>query len=134
MRNSYWSNAEKGGKDHQRKTQDCNLNGFSASDGRLDGWKTAYAIKECRIIAEPGDVSEETITFWMERLHELTTWYSSENIWNMEESGYLFKAYPDKGLVEEGKQAKGGKKSKQRFTIAFFLNAAGEKVDEPVVV
>ena len=70
----------------------------------------------------------------MERLHELTTWYSSENVRNMEESGYLFKAYPDKGLVEEGKQAKGGKKSKQRFTIAFFLNAAGEKVEEPVVV
>ena len=26
------------------------------------------------------------------------------------------------------------KKSKQRFTIALFVNAAGEKIDEPVVI
>ena len=52
----------------------------------------------------------------------------------MDQSGCFFKALPDKGLVEKGKQAKGGKKSKQRFTIAFFVNAAGEKVEEPVVI
>ena len=52
----------------------------------------------------------------------------------MDQSGCFFKALPDKGLVEKGKQAKGGKKSKQRFTIAFFVDAAGEKVEEPVVI
>ena len=46
----------------------------------------------------------------------------------------FFKALPDKGLVEKGKEAKGGKKSKQRFTIAFFVNASGEQIDEPVVI
>ena len=40
----------------------------------------------------------------------------------------------DKGLVKKGKEAKGGKKSKQRFTIAFFVNAAGEKIDKPLVI
>ena len=50
----------------------------------------------------------------------------------MDESG-CFKALPDKGLVEKGKQAKGDKKSKQRLTVAFFVNAAGEKVEKPVV-
>ena len=44
------------------------------------------------------------------------------------------KALLDKGLVEKGKEAKGGKKSKLRFTIVFFVNDAGEKVDEPVVM
>ena len=29
---------------------------------------------------------------------------------------------------------KGGKKSKQRFTTALFVNAAGEKVEETVVI
>ena len=52
----------------------------------------------------------------------------------MDESGCFFKALPDKGLVEKGKEAKDGKKSKQRFTVAFFVNAAGEKIDEPVVI
>ena len=51
----------------------------------------------------------------------------------MDKSGWFFKALPDKGLVEKGKEAKGGKKSKQRFTIAYFVNTAREKIDEPVV-
>ena len=46
----------------------------------------------------------------------------------------LFKALPDAGLVQKGKNAKGSKKSKQRFTIAFFVSAAGPKIDEPIVM
>ena len=45
----------------------------------------------------------------------------------MDKSGCFFKALP--ALVE-----KGGKKSKQRFMIVFFVNATGLKVKEPVVV
>ena len=70
----------------------------------------------------------------MERINELIESYSLENIWNMDESGCFFKALPDKGLVEKGKQAKDGKKSKQRLTVAFFANAAGERVDQPIVI
>ena len=77
---------------------------------------------------------EETVLSWIERLQELTEGYSSENIWNMDESGFFFKALPDAGLVQKGKKAKGGKKSKQRFTIAFFVSAAGQKIDEPIVI
>ena len=58
---------------------------------------------------------------WIERLQELTEGYSLENIWYMDELGCFFKALPDAGLVQKGKQAKDGKKSKQRFTIAFLL-------------
>ena len=71
---------------------------------------------------------------WIERLQELTEGYSSENIWNMDESGCFFKALPDAGLVQKGKKAKGGKKSKQCFTTAFFVSAAGQKIDEPIVI
>ena len=77
---------------------------------------------------------EETVSSWIERLQELTEGYSSENIWNMDESGCFFKALPNAGLVQKGKKAKGGKKSKQRFTIAFFVSAAGQKIDEPIVI
>ena len=52
----------------------------------------------------------------------------------MDESGCFFKALPDVGLVQKGKQAKGGKKSKKRFTIAFFVSAAGQKIDEPIAI
>ena len=47
------------------RLQYCSLDCFSASDGWLDGLKTAYAIKEHRIVGEDGDVSEEGITSWM---------------------------------------------------------------------
>ena len=46
----------------------------------------------------------------------------------------FFKALPNKGLVEKGKQAKGGKKSTQRLTVTFFVCAAGVKIDQPIVI
>ena len=46
----------------------------------------------------------------------------------MDETDCFFKALSEKG------QARGGKKSKTRLTIAFFVNAAGEKAIEPLVV
>ena len=58
--------------------QDSSLDQFRASNGWLDTWKSAYAIQERRIVGEAGDVVEETITSWMERIRELTEGYSSE--------------------------------------------------------
>ena len=42
----------------------------------------------------------------------------------------VFKALPKKAVTEKKSQARGGKKSKTRLTIAFFVNAAGEKAIE----
>ena len=53
---------------------------------------------------------------------------------DVDESDCFFKALPDAGLVQKGKKAKGGKKSKQLFTIAFFVSDAGQKIDEPIVI
>ena len=33
---------------------DSNLDGFSASDEWLDGWKRAYAIKNAELLVKPG--------------------------------------------------------------------------------
>ena len=52
----------------------------------------------------------------------------------MVDVGCFFKAFPETGLVQKGNEAKGGKKSKQRFTIGFFVSAAGKKMDEPIVI
>ena len=86
----------------KEKLQGSNLDGFSTSNGWLDGWKIANAIKELQIVGENGYVSRETITSWMERLQKLTAGDSSENIWNMKKSGCFFKDLPDKGLVKKG--------------------------------
>ena len=80
--------------------QDSSLDHFRALDEWLDTWKSAYAIKERRIVDETGDVAEETITSWMEKNQEFTKGFSSENIWNMDECGCFFKTLPDEGLVD----------------------------------
>ena len=80
--------------------QDSSLDHFRALDEWLDTWKSAYAIKERRIVDETGDVAEETITSWMEKNQEFTKGFLSENIWNMDECGCFFKTLPDEGLVD----------------------------------
>ena len=65
----------------------------------------------------------------MERIQKSTEGYSSENIWNMDKSVFFWQRTSWKRQRSEGWQ-----KSKQRFTIAFFVNAAGEKIDKPLVI
>ena len=96
--------------------------------------KSCYGIRETRITGEAGDVSVSTVRSWIERLSELVKGYRLEDVWNMDEFGLFFKLFPDKGLIEKTKSKKGGKKSKVRLTAAFFVNAAGQKVDEPVII
>ena len=46
----------------------------------------------------------------------------------------FFKALLERGLAEKQNQARGGKKSKTRLTIAFLASAAREKVIQPIVI
>ena len=106
----------------------------TASNGWLEKQKISYGVRERKVNGETGEVAEYTVSSWMERLLELTRGYELADIWNMDERGCFFKALPEKGLAEKKSQARGGKKSKTRLTIAFFVNAAGEKAIEPLMV
>ena len=55
----------------KNQLQNSDLDGFVASDGWLEKRKATYAIKEKRIVGEGGDVSEETVSSWIERLQEI---------------------------------------------------------------
>ena len=46
----------------------------------------------------------------------------------------FFKLLPDKGLIEKTKSKKSSKKAKVSLTVAFFANADGQKVDEPLII
>ena len=70
----------------------------------------------------------------MERIIKLCKGYNHKDILNMDESGWFFKALPTKGLAQKGKNSKGGKESKQRITVAFFVSADREKVGKPIVI
>ena len=107
---------------------------FTASNGWLGKFKQTYGLPETRITGEVDDIPRMTIQSWIERLPELTAEYKLKDIWNMDELGLFFKALPEKGFVQKSKKCKGGKKSKQRFTAAFFVAADGSKVSQPIVI
>ena len=86
------------------------------------------------ISGESGDVSGVTVASWKERLPEIVAGYGSEDIWNLDESGVLWQALPDKGFGQRVRQCKGGKKSKQRITVAFTVNGAGKSEIKPIVI
>ena len=100
--------------------KNSDLNDFKASEGWLKKWKLSYGIREKQISGE-SDVSEVTVGSWIERLRELCKGYHLKDTWNMDESSCFFKALPSKGLAHKGKKCKGGKKSKQRMAVAFFV-------------
>ncbi|XP_068684888.1 tigger transposable element-derived protein 6-like [Montipora foliosa] len=100
---------------------------FKGTSGWLDKWKKRHNIGQMNISGEEGDVSQETIDSWNERLKELTRGYSPRDIWNEDETGCFWKATPQKSLSQKGKRCRGGKNAKQRITAAFFVNAAGDK-------
>ena len=51
----------------------------------------------------------------------------------MDETGVFWQALPDCGFGQKGKQCFGGKKSKKRVTLAFFVTASGKK-EKPVFI
>ena len=89
-------------------------------NGWLDRFKKRFNIKSKNISGEAGGVREETVTSWQERLPNILSGYSPENIFNMDETGQFFRAPLNRSLAEVSKQCTGGKKSKERTTCAFF--------------
>lgn len=106
---------------------------FKGSQGWLDKWKKRYNVKQLKICGESGDVRGETVESWKERLPEIVQGYEKEDVWNMDETGIFWRALPDRGFGQKSRSCKGGKKSKQRITVAFFVSASGQK-EKPVVI
>jgi len=90
-------------------------------------------VKHLRICGESGEVRGETVESWKERLPEIVQRYEKENVWNMDETGVFWHALPDRGFGQKSRSCKGGKKGKQRITVAFFVSASGQK-EKPVVI
>ena len=105
---------------------------FKGSNGWLDKWKKRYIIRELKISGESTKV-QVTADFWKECLPEMISGYDEDDIWNMDETGLFWKALPERGFSERGKECNGGKKSQQRITVAFFVTASGMK-EKPVVI
>ncbi|XP_022778989.1 tigger transposable element-derived protein 4-like [Stylophora pistillata] len=107
---------------------------FKASNGWPDRFKRRTGIKAKFISGESGDVREETVAdSWIERLPVILQGWHPRDIWNMGERGQFFRALPNRSLTEASQSCTGGKKSKDRLTCAFIVNARGGK-EKPIII
>ena len=65
---------------------------FKASNGWLESWKKRYNIKQVVISGESGDVNGDTVLSWKERLPEIVAGYAPRDVWNIDETGCLWRA------------------------------------------
>ncbi|CAF1597859.1 unnamed protein product [Rotaria magnacalcarata] len=71
---------------------------------------------------------------WVQRIPKIIDDYDPKDIFNCDETGLFFKFMPDKSLTLNRDQCKGGKKSKERYTILFCVNSTGEEKLKPLVI
>jgi len=82
---------------------------FKASNGWLEKFKIRYNIKGMTVSGESGEVREETVQSWKERLPVILAGYSPQDILNTDKTGKFYRALPNKSLSEAAKQCRGGK-------------------------
>ena len=106
---------------------------FRASNGWHEKWKSRHNIGQFSVAGESGDVSDEVVGSWSERLPEIVVGFELKNVFNCDETGFFWKTLPDKTLNQKNARCKGGKKAKRRLTALFFVSALGEKLD-PIII
>lgn len=106
---------------------------FKGSNGWLDKWKKRYDIKLSAASEESSETQVTTADSWKEGLPGMLQGYENEDIWSMDTTGLFWQALPDRGFREKAKKCKGGRDSKHRITVAFFVTGGGEK-EKPVIV
>ena len=110
--------------------QDHNL---KASNGCLEKWKMRHNVKSYAICGESGNVDIDKAEEWKAFLASLCDGYTPANIFNMDETGYFYRALPNSTLNQVSKSCKGGKLAKDRVTVALTCSAAGEKL-QPLII
>ncbi|GFY39278.1 tigger transposable element-derived protein 4 [Trichonephila inaurata madagascariensis] len=109
-----------------------NLPVFKASNGWLDSFKRRHSIV-CTGASGESDANSSKITENKISIPSITEGYDPQDIYNLGETGLLFRALPDRTLIELGKKCRGGKLSNERLTIGFCCSSVGEK-EIPVIV
>ena len=85
------------------------------------------------ICAESGDVQEQTVLSWKERLPAILWGCKKEDIFNIDKTGCFWQVLHDRAFAKKGKKCKGGKRSEYRITVALITNAVGDKQKATVI-
>ncbi|CAF0924554.1 unnamed protein product [Rotaria sordida] len=107
---------------------------FKASKGWLEKFRNRHMIGYRQISGESGSVCVTTTEEWKHRLTTIVNGYSDDDIYNADETALLFKAIPDRSLVLNKEECKGGKRSKERYTVLLCTNCSGTDKLKPLVI
>jgi hypothetical protein len=104
------------------------------SNGWLDGFKKRYKIKE--FVQHGQGSSAEVLTLQaiqqITELRLLCSRHCDQDIFNMDETGLFWKLTPNRTLATKARS--GGKKSKDRVTLALIVNGDGSEKLEPWII
>lgn len=97
------------------------------SNGWIQNFKRRYKIKEYVMHGEAGSaaIDDPDSQQQMENLRALVATYECRNVLNMDETGCFWKQSPNRSLATEAQA--GGKKAKDRVTLALTSNADGSE-------
>mgnify|MGYP006391669141 CR=1 FL=1 len=101
---------------------------FMASEGWLHKLKSRNDIISLKICGESGAADIKTAIEWKSNLMLFYEDYDFADIFNMDESGYMFRFLPDTILSRSRDICKGGKHAKDRLTIVLTCSTLGEKL------
>ena len=65
---------------------------------------------------EANNVDLQTVAVWKGKIEDLVAGYVPRNVYNVDETGLLFRVLPSKTLTVHGDKCTGGKLSNERLT------------------
>ncbi len=107
------------------------LKDFKASNGWLARFTKRHNIVYKARSGERGDVNREVVDTWRDRLPEILADADPKNVFNMDETALFFKDGSTKGYVKKGDDCAGGKRSKERLTVALCASMTGKCILYP---
>ncbi|CAF1613059.1 unnamed protein product [Adineta ricciae] len=85
---------------------------FKASHGWLEKFRARHAISFRLISGESASVDHSTVEEWTKRLLTIIEGFDKNDIFNADETGLFYRTLPDRSLVLQKEECKGGKKKK----------------------
>jgi type VI protein secretion system component VasA len=98
-------------------------NNLKFSNGWYESFAKRNGFKEYTIHRESEDAQMEGTEEWIAMIKTKIASYSLDNVYNMDETAYLYNLALDKTIAQ--RQIEGAKKDKTRLTLVATCNATG---------
>ena len=108
---------------------------FKPTEGWLGRWKQRNNIVFRRCHGEKKDADAQSGEDWIrDALPTILQEYDSENVYNCDETGLLYRALPTGTLTQKTEKVSGEKKAMDRISVMLCCNMAGSNKLTPLVI